>query len=254
MQHEVPRLWTARPSGDRAARGRQRRVPPPQARLPVAHGRAHARAARRRRGRLADSPDLDPRALPHRDRGRSAAASAVTRSRPFADWTSVAKQLLVAVEPRGERVALDGAPPRGGRVPLAIGQHLAHRVGERLGSRRLVALPGDGCGTPMPASSPTSSTVPPLAGWTTGTPQAIASITVLGHGSFTFVCRRSVRGGSGRARRAARSGRSARRGRAARAARAAARRERRACRRRAAGRRRTPAASAASVSSASSSR
>jgi hypothetical protein len=39
----------------------------------------------------------------------------------------------------------------------------------------------------MPASSPTSSTVPPLAGYTTGRPHAIASMTVLGHGSFTFV-------------------------------------------------------------------
>ena len=45
-----------------------------------------------------------------------------------------------------------------------------------------------GCGTPIPASSPTSSTVPPLAGYTTGSPHAIASITALGHGSLTLVC------------------------------------------------------------------
>src|SRR5205814_992975 len=46
-----------------------------------------------------------------------------------------------------------------------------------------------GWGIPMPASSPTSSTVPPLAAYTTGNPHAIASTTRLGQGSSTFVWR-----------------------------------------------------------------
>ena len=157
--------------------------------------------------------DGDGRALPARDAARPRAR--LPRREALED-------LRVTLEPRLEREALDRPRARRRRVARQVVEHARRR--RRRAPRVPAARRAPTCrdaGTPIPPSSPTSSTVPPLAGWTTGSPQAIASTTSVGHGSFTFVCRstcarRKIAGASRWSYAAERGGR-ARRGRARRA-------------------------------------
>ena len=69
----------------------------------------------------------------------------------------------MALEPVAEREALHGARTRRGGVAVAVGQHGGDGRGELLGGGRLVALVAVGVWHADAPSSPTSSTVPPLA-------------------------------------------------------------------------------------------
>ena len=77
--------------------------------------------------------------------------------------------------------------PRGVGVGWRSAQHSSTASASASGSGGSSRSKPSGCGTPIPASSPTSSGNTAAAGIDDGKPQAIASSTRLGHGSFTFV-------------------------------------------------------------------
>ena len=141
----------------RAPRRRERRLPAPQARLPARGRRPDARCGPSAALVLA-LVGLD---LP---RARYYARDAARTDRRLPRRQAL-EELRVTVEPRLEREPLDRAAPSRGRV---------RRVGRR--ARALTASASasgsggssrskpSGCGTPMPASSPTSSGTPPLRG------------------------------------------------------------------------------------------
>ena len=136
------------------------------------------------------------------------------------------EELGVTVEPGLEREPLDRTRAGGGRrtrVDRRARARPRRRAPRRSGGSSRSKL--SGCGTPMPASSPTSSRHAAAARRRRpGSPVAIASITRLGHGSFTFVCRRRCARRKMRGRVALRVPPERRgRGRADRAARRAAR-------------------------------
>ena len=162
---------------------------------PVSHDRPDARAPRPR-GRRSRSRSSTARG-PGSTRRRSPVGSAVC-----ARGHERREDRRVALEPVGEREPLDRPRTRSPGVALAVGEDRRDGSRERLGRRRLVPLVAVRMGDPdARPRRPTSSTVPPLAGYATGRPHAIASITAVGQGSFTFVwsstcARRSIPGAS----------------------------------------------------------
>ena len=131
----------------------------------------------------------ETRAVPGGDARRAACAGS---GRGHALGNERREERRVALEPVAEREALDRPRARRGGVALAVGQHgrdgrgelPGARVARRARSRRGAARRR----RPRRRRARRCRRSPRT---TTGSPQAIASITVVGHGSLTFVWRRT---------------------------------------------------------------
>ena len=174
----------------RAARRRERRLRARTQRLPGAHGRADARPARGRRARLARPARHDPSALPRGDASRARLGPAL---RPLAPLSTRARRRSPRAG-RASRRARTARPPgaRALRVAVAVGEHARRRrrrappasAARRARTRR-------GAGRRCPPRRRRARPCRRSPRTRRAAPHAIASITVVGHGSFTFVWSRT---------------------------------------------------------------
>ena len=116
---------------------------------------AECSCGRREELRLAGAQGSRTCSLPHGDAPRPTTGLPGDERR---------EQRRVTLEPGLERELLDRPAPRPRRVSREIGEDEVDRVASASGAGGWSRSHDSACGTPTPPTSPTSSTVPPLAG------------------------------------------------------------------------------------------